>query len=377
MLSPNALKVLDSLQVYDRIRSKGYNFTNIAFKNADEETTDLYPLGDEQQYGYKALRIYRQTLLEQLRAMLHARSIPITYGKKFHQVLSASATGVRFAFADGTSASASLLIGTDGIHSTVRKYVSPSTTPTYSGTLAITCAIPSSALQFPADKDYSVLPVAIHGTLGTFVLAPQDVDGSEVLAGTQKKYPEQPREEWDRLFAGKDKLLAMLSEDKSSWPSLVQSALGAVPKETLSIWPYYTVPKLPCWSSSSHCNRVIILGDAAHAIPPTAGQGASQAFEDAFSLALLLSKLLSSQLATSDLAAALGIWQTYRQERIDRVIALTLKLNNTRLPKGERENLDQKMIWSSERDLGELEWLYNHDIEAAVLRALGEAAGPR
>ncbi|KAL8821674.1 MAG: hypothetical protein Q9223_000311 [Gallowayella weberi] len=174
------------------IRIKGYNFSNIAFKNADEKTTDLYLLGDGQQYGYKALRIYPQTLLDQLRSMVYACNIPITYGKKFHQVLSESPSGVCFAFADGTSASARLLIGTDGIHSSVRKYVSP-TTPTYSGILAITCAIASSALQFPADKDYLVLPVAVHGAFCIFVLAPQDVDGSEILIGIQKRYPEQTR----------------------------------------------------------------------------------------------------------------------------------------------------------------------------------------
>ena len=366
MLSPNALRILNSLGVFERIRVKGYNFTNIAFKNEDEETTDLYPLGDEHRYGYKALRIYRQILLDELRSMVHACDIAVNYGKNFSHVISESSTEVLFAFTDGTSASASLLIGTDGIHSTVRKYVSPSISPNYSGALAITCAIPLSALHFPPDKDYSTLPVAIHGANGTFVIAPQDIDGSEVLAGTQKKYPEQTREEWDRLFSAKDELLTLLSANKSAWPSLVQSALDSVPKETISIWPYYIVPKLPSWSSSSHHSRVLVIGDAAHAIPPTAGQGASQAFEDALSLALLLSHPSSSP----NLAVNLEFWQTYRQERIDRVVKLTLKLNNTRLPKAERESLDKKMIWSSESDLEELEWLYNHNIKEAMLAGL-------
>lgn len=370
MLSPNALRVLNSLGVYERIRSKGYNFSDIAFKNEDEETTDLYPLGDKHRYGYEALRIYRQVLLDELRSAVHTRDITITYGKKFSHVLSESAAEVLFEFTDGSSASASLLIGADGIHSTIRKHVSPSTSPAYSGVLAITCAVPRSALHFPPDKDYSILPVTIHGGMGTFVLAPQDIDGSEVLAGTQKRYPEQKREEWDRLFSDKDELLALLTVNKSAWPSLVQSAINAIPKETLSIWPYYTVPKLSSWISSSHCNRVLLLGDAAHAIPPTAGQGASQAFEDAFSLALSLSHQSSSQPATPDLTAALGLWQKYRQERIERVVKLTLKLNNTRLPKAERDTLDSGMVWNSETDVGELEWLYNHDIEKAILAGL-------
>ena len=119
MLSPNALRVLNSLGVYERIRGKGYNFSNIAFKNEEEETTDLYPLGDEHRYGYKALRIYRQVLLDELRSTVHARDILIVYGKKFSHVLSESPTEVSFAFTDGNSASASLLIGADGIQSSI------------------------------------------------------------------------------------------------------------------------------------------------------------------------------------------------------------------------------------------------------------------
>lgn len=376
MLSPNALRVLDSLGVYQRISGKGYNFTNLAFKNGNEETTDLYPLGDKQKYGYNALRIYRQILLDELRATVHARNIPIVYQKKFSHVLTESQDQVSFQFTDGTSASANLHIGTDGIHSTVRKYLTPSTTPGYSGFLAITCAIPHSALQFPADKDYSVLPVGIHGSMGTFVLAPQDVDGREVLAGTQNRYPEQTREEWDRLFSAKDELLELLSANKSSWPSLVQSALDAVPKETLSIWPYYTVPGLASWTSSSQHNRVLILGDAAHAIPPTAGQGASQAFEDGFSLAFVLSQnSFAKPEDCSKLEEKLGHWQKYRKQRVERVVKLTLKLNNTRLPKAEREKLEEGMVWSSEKDLGELDWLYNHNIEEAMKKGQIEAEG--
>jgi 2-polyprenyl-6-methoxyphenol hydroxylase-like FAD-dependent oxidoreductase len=347
MLSPNALSVLNSLGVYERIRSKGYNFENIAFKDDKEETTDLYPLGNEMLYGYKALRIYRQILLTELRSMVQEREIPVIYEKKFsHVLLESPDEGVTFQFVDGSTGQAALLVGTDGIHSTVRKYVSPSTSPLYSGMLAITCAIPISKLRFPADKDYSTLPVGIHGKLGTFVFAPQDVDGSEVLAGTQKRYPEQSKVEWGRLFEAKDELLALLSTQKSEWPDVVQSGLENVPKDTLSIWPYYTVPKLATWRSEKQ--RVIILGDAAHAIPPTAGQGASQAFEDAFTLAFLLSKLSPA----ISLAAVLEFWQNYRQERVDKVIALTQQLNNTRLPAAEREIVCCSAFWWGGRGRG-------------------------
>ncbi len=41
--------------------------------------------------------------------------------------------------------------------------------------------------------------------------------------------------------------------------------------------PIYDVPALPTW----HVGRVMLLGDAAHAMSPAGGQGASLALEDA------------------------------------------------------------------------------------------------
>jgi 2-polyprenyl-6-methoxyphenol hydroxylase-like FAD-dependent oxidoreductase len=359
MLSPNALRLLDNLGVYERLRTKGYNFESIAFKNEKEETTDLYYLGQEKVYGYKALRVYRHVLLSELRKMVEDCGICIKYEKAFSHIVAESDDGVVFQFKDGSTESAALVVGADGIHSTVRRYVCPSVAPGYSGQVAITCAIQKSKLRFPPGIDYP-MPVAIHGKNGAFVMAPQDVDGHEVLAGTQRAYPEQDKAGWDKLVSEKDDLMKLFQTNMQDWPSIVQSALENVPTETLSIWPYYTVPKLKTWASTGQ--RVIILGDAAHAIPPTAGQGASQAFEDTYTLAVLLSKL-STKIPLSE---ALKFWQTTRQERIDKVIALTLQLNNTRLPKAERERLSKDNVWQSGED-GQLAWLYNARIEEEIL----------
>ena len=153
---------------------------------------------------------------------------------------------------------------------------------------------------------------------------------------------------------------------------MVQSALESVPKATLSIWPYYVVPPLASWSSSSP-PPCVILRDAPPAIPPTAGQGASQAFEDTYSLAALLANVsLETSLDTN-----LALWEEYRKRRIDRVIKLTLKLNNTRLPKEERATLPKGQIWTSENveDRAELDWLYNHHVEEELARWIGGNQG--
>ena len=200
-------------------------------------------------------------------------------------------------------------------------------------------------------------------------MAPQNVDGSEILAGTQRAWPEQDRAGWDRLLADKEQLLELFRTDIESWPAIVQSALDNVPVETLAIWPYYVVPKLDRWFSP--LSRVIIIGDAAHAIPPTAGQGASQGFEDAFTLAALLSHV-SPRLP---LLTALQVWKDIRQERIDKVIKLTLQLNNARLPEAERAKLPAGEAWTS-GDSGELAWLYNTDVEQQTMETIKAKTKP-
>lgn len=54
------------------------------------------------------------------------------------------------------------------------------------------------------------------------------------------------------------------------------------------IYPVWTIGELPLWGADG----LVTIGDAAHALQPTSGQGSSQALEDAKCLPLLLSKFL-------------------------------------------------------------------------------------
>ena len=362
MLSPNALRVLDALKVYERIRTKGYNFEHSDFKNELGETTGTYYFGHAQLYGYKALRIYRQTLIEELRTMCEELGIMIHYEKKFTGVVSETAERVTFELADGSRKTASLLVGADGIHSKVRQYINTGAAPKYSGFMSISAAVSKEELHFPAEWD-ATCPITISAKAGAFVLAPQGVHGEEFLAGTQLRFPEKDRMGWEQLAASKNELLAMLRQHQGSWPEFVQSIMKAIKPENVGMWPFYALPKLEKWASSS--SRVIIVGDAAHAIPPTAGQGVNQAFEDVYSLGLLLSKLSSK----IPLEAALKFWQTYREERVDNVLALNDQMNKLRLPAEERAKAMQDTAWDDSRVSGadgQLSWLYEPVLDNVV-----------
>jgi 2-polyprenyl-6-methoxyphenol hydroxylase-like FAD-dependent oxidoreductase len=321
--SPNSIQILDKLGVYDRIKDHGFEFEDIVFKDSFNITTDVYCMGKEH-FGYKALRVYRRIVLRELRAVAADRGINVFYGRKFSKVVDESSEGVTFEFEDGTRESASLLVGADGIHSPVRQYFHPDVSPIYSGNMCITSAVKRSQLRLPA-ADFP-LPSSISSTLGVVVLAPQDPAGEEILVLTQKQHPEQDKEKWDTVRNDKLKLHSILQTSKDTWPDVVQSALEHLDIQKLSVWPFYLVPGLATWKSEK--GGVIIIGDAAHAIPPPAGQGASQALEDAFSFSYLISNLPD----TSNRNEALVRWEKYRMARMERVTELTRKLSNRRLP---------------------------------------------
>lgn len=79
-----------------------------------------------------------------------------------------------------------------------------------------------------------------------------------------------------------------LRERHADWRDpVIREIIDCVKVETM--WPTWTTPELPIWDRDG----VVLLGDAAHALPPTSGQGSSQALEDAESFSLFLAHYLS------------------------------------------------------------------------------------
>ncbi len=364
MLSPNALRVLDTLDIYKHLSTKGYNFETLTFMtDKDFHETGSYCFGNEQQYGYKALRIYRKDLVNELQRAVQDRRIPIKYGMKFGSVVSETSDNVTFSFTDGTTASADILVGVDGIHSKVRKHLYPDMIPKYAGSMGVTFAVPTAKLRLPASKPNFPFPCSLSGKLGAFVIAPQGHDGAEMFVGRQFTYPMQDRSGWDVLLKNKQELIDMHQKDMDQWSDLVNSAqeMASTPDaRTFNIWPFHIVPRMDSWASPA--GRVIIIGDAAHAIPPTAGQGANQAAEDALSLAYLL-KHVSQNV---ELTQGLTKWVNYRHERIAKVMQLNDQVNVTRMTEEERKAAGR----SDKVPVFELEWLYNNDVRKDMEKVL-------
>jgi 2-polyprenyl-6-methoxyphenol hydroxylase-like FAD-dependent oxidoreductase len=119
-------------------------------------------------------------------------------------------------------------------------------------------------------------------------------------------------EEWRR------ELHAVFDGDGELVHRILDGAVG-----TIGVHPLYDMPSLPAWRRGP----VAILGDAAHATSPSAGQGASQALEDAVVVAQCLRDL-------PDTTAALAAYEGIRRERAERVVAYSRKLGSGKAPRG-------------------------------------------
>ncbi len=90
MLLPNALKILDTLSIYPRIRNKGYSFETLDYRDRDGKLMEVYEFGGEEKYGYKGLRIYRTALIEELLEILRGKGVRLVFGKIFKRVVKES-----------------------------------------------------------------------------------------------------------------------------------------------------------------------------------------------------------------------------------------------------------------------------------------------
>lgn len=250
-----------------------------------------------------------------MRLMLKERGVTIHYNAKFGGIISETDEGVAFHINEQV-VDTSLLNGSDGIYSTVRKYLVPGIEPEYTGLVGVLSHIPWKSVAWPY-PEYE-RNATIQGMPGAiFWIAEDPRDEPDIMIGIQVQYPEQSRKDLDELQANKDKLVELYRRGYDERGATARSIIDAVTADryTLYIWPFMKMPRLPQWFSNS--GRVALCGDSAHALPPSSGQGANQALEDVYSLTLLLTSAGKRNDATTsgaaagkaELLSALSFWQ--------------------------------------------------------------------
>ena len=241
--------------------------------------------------------IHRADLVEALAEAFRQAGGVIRLASEVRSIETAEA-GMRVATGDGATAHAPLVIGADGLHSLVRRRLTPDAAPPFfTGQVAWRAIIPGDggapvAQVFMGPGRHLVSYPLRGGQLRNIVA----VEERGQWAAEGWHHPDTP-EALRAAFAG-------FGGPVPGWLEAVSAPF---------LWGLFRHPVAARWHDGQ--GRVAILGDAAHPTLPFMAQGANLALEDAFVLARALAAM------PQDPAAALARYQTRRAPRARAVVA--------------------------------------------------------
>lgn len=80
--APNPLRVMDHIGIYDRLRTSGYNYEELAFTNGAGHVLGKFLNGSQNEYNFPALRVHRTTVRQELIQEVEREGIEIYWNKK-------------------------------------------------------------------------------------------------------------------------------------------------------------------------------------------------------------------------------------------------------------------------------------------------------
>lgn len=254
-------------------------------------------------------------------------------------------------FGDGSTATADVVIGADGIHSMVRAALTEPAPATYSGLCAFRALVPAELAPAFARRPAQTLwlgpghhlvhyPISAGRLVNLVAFAPAGGYTTESWTATATV------EEFLAEFDGWDERLT----------GLIRAA------GTPGRWALLDRAPLSWWSRGT----VTLLGDAAHPMFPFFAQGAAQAIEDAAVLARCLAA------APGDPAAALARYQEVRIPRTTQLQEVShARAHVNHLPDGPEQRA-RDVSFTDVDPLAASGWIYAYDPEA---EPLAEPAG--
>ncbi|REE96706.1 FAD-dependent monooxygenase [Thermomonospora umbrina] len=359
-IAPNGLSALEIVGAADAVRDIGRPMHRAILSSGDGGRIGVLPgLADLP----PSLGLWRDELCRTLHDVAAEQGVRVEYGKRLVDVLE-EPDRIVAAFADGTTAAADILIGADGIRSTVRRLIDPDAPTPDRAPLLNFGAAADTPVRAEIDATYFVFGeraffgywVQPDGRTAWFANVPHP----RPLSGAEAR--ETAKDEWMR------RLKDLYADDVPARDVLAGTAVD----DLVVLGSLESMPKVPHW----HRGRMVLVGDSAHAPSSSSGQGASMAVESAVQLARCLRDL-------PDPGSAFAAYERLRRHRVEKVIDRGAKTDNSKTfgPFAKAMMrimmpLMLKTFLNPERTLG-LEQRYRIDWDAPVTPAARPAAGDR
>jgi FAD-dependent urate hydroxylase len=242
----------------------------------------------ERRLGFETRLLRRRDLVQHLYSQLPPGTV--RFGREVSRLAAASPAEMTITTTDGARIAADLVIGADGHRSAIRRYVHdtgpaiPVGITTWQGVAPVALEVgrPGESLYIQGDEGWCGLMPAGGGALQWWFDVPSDI-AETIPAG-------------DRI--------GFLRQRFAAWPEPVSDVIAHLDGAEIEPWPYTRHPVPP----RLFRDRAVLIGDAAHAMPPSVAQGASQTLDDALAL-------VDALRGSASVTAALREYQSRRRRR--------------------------------------------------------------
>ena len=288
----NGLRELRRLGVWTEVQAAGYAFNSVGLRAPDPAGTLLAEIPDARTGGPDlpaTVGLPRAALARILTDRAEAEGAKLWLGTSVRS-LEASEHAVDVVFSNGSAGRYDLVVGADGIRSATRRMIGITDEPRPAGMGAFRAFGPRPASVTRTDLIYGG-PSYIAGYCPTS----EDTLYAYIVEDARDRSGLSPAQ---LLAAMRELALAYHGPWDEIRPTLTDPDAVSYTKFEALVVP---AP----WNRG----RVVLIGDAAHACPPTIAQGGAQALEDA----AVLTELLLDRPAVDD-----ALWAAFTARRFDR-----------------------------------------------------------
>ncbi|KAF2167285.1 hypothetical protein M409DRAFT_22712 [Zasmidium cellare ATCC 36951] len=269
-LRPDAAQLIHNVGLGDGLTAIAGGSGDMLYRRFDDGG-EIVTVPLSREGSVKLAPCARSELLELLKGGIESRGAATLHTGKACQRVEGLGDSVRIHFTDSTTADADLLIGSDGIHSQVRRqFVSDNAT--FSGFIAYRGVVPMKSLpQWPLPS-YSVAWLAKHRHFLVFSISSNEALNIVAFVTKEESQVVHTKESWTSTCSRGE-----VFKDFEGFHPSVQDVIKLMPEE-VSRWRINDHEPLDRWHYLD--GKVVLLGDAAHAMTPHLGAGGSVGIAD-------------------------------------------------------------------------------------------------